>query len=91
MPPKYTNLSDNKSNGHTVYQKVIKDIKIFHSKAFLNVPKTGGGGWFENNQSGNPGFEPDFFLQFWGSGFGNGKSSCWIMTGNERNYVGSID
>jgi hypothetical protein len=31
---------------------VIKDIKIFHSMAFQNVPKLGGG--VENKPSGNP-------------------------------------
>jgi hypothetical protein len=32
---------------------VTKDIKIFHSKVFQNVPKLGV--WFENKPSGNPG------------------------------------
>jgi hypothetical protein len=31
----------------------IKDIKIFQSKAFQNVPKLEV--WFENKPSGNPG------------------------------------
>jgi hypothetical protein len=31
---------------------LIKDIKIFHSKAFQNVTKVGI--WFENEPSGNP-------------------------------------
>jgi hypothetical protein len=32
-----------KANDHRVYQMVIKDTKIFHSKAFRNVPKWGFG------------------------------------------------
>jgi hypothetical protein len=32
---------------------VIKDVKIFHSKGFQNVPKLGT--WLENKPSGNPG------------------------------------
>jgi hypothetical protein len=31
---------------------VIKDIKIFHSEGFQNVPKLGV--WFEIKPSGNP-------------------------------------
>jgi hypothetical protein len=40
-----------KANGHKLYQKVIKDIKIFHSKGFQDVPNLGV--WFENKPSGN--------------------------------------
>jgi hypothetical protein len=43
----------NKLNGHTVFQMVIKDINIFHSKDFQNAPKLKV--WFEKKQSGNPG------------------------------------
>jgi hypothetical protein len=38
----------------------MKDIKMFDSKAFQNVPKLGI--WFENKPSGNP--DANFFLIF---------------------------
>jgi hypothetical protein len=50
-----TKISQNKSNAHTVvYQMVIKDIKIIHSKALQNVPKLLGFGLKIPKASGSP-------------------------------------
>jgi hypothetical protein len=38
-----------------------KDIEIFRSKGFQNVPKLGF--WFENKPSGNPGLNSFFGLK----------------------------
>jgi hypothetical protein len=43
---RYTKLPWNKTNGHKLYQMVIKDIKIFRSKGFQNMyTKTGSLVW----------------------------------------------
>jgi hypothetical protein len=71
MSAKDAKLPEKKSNGHTINQLVIKNIKIFHSKASQNVPKLGV--WFGNKPSGNPGPEASFphfgfFKNGWKSG-----------------------
>jgi hypothetical protein len=62
---------------------VIKDIKLFNSKAFRNVPKLGV--WFENKTSGNPATRSD--TQITVRANKEGPPLAWSLIRNEKPIV----